>query len=244
MRITSIGRVGAVITASALAFSLGAGPASAETATATAATTGSAPAGFSTASVEAAAVPVGPANFGSGVITSAGTTRFVGTGAFSGPGGATATVTINGRVRGSVAVLFSSTSPGAIAIDVPRTWGSGAVQVDIAGYVSNRFYARKQVKTMRRDGYALKINRRNSKITFNARQIKVINPSSGKYVSVKRVKLQHFKSGSWKTVKTIKLNRKGNGSYTKKLSKKYRYRLYTQRTSSQEKFLTIKTGKI
>lgn len=244
MRISSIGRVGAVVTASALALSLGAGPVSAETTTAAASTAATAPSSFSASSVGIAADPVGPARFGSGVITSAGTTRFVGTGTFAGGGGATATISINGRARGAVAVLFSSTTPGAIAIDVPRSWGSGSVQANIAGYVSNTFYARKQVKTMRGDGYALKINRRNSKITFNARQIKVINPSSGKYVSVKRVKLQQLKKGNWKTLKTIKLNSKGNGSYSKKGNKKYRYRLYTPRTSSQERFVTIKTGKI
>lgn len=245
MRISSIGRVGAVITASALAFSLGAGPASAEnTATAAAPSTTTTPSGFSASSVGIAADPVGPARFGSGVITSAGATRFVGTGNFSGGGGATATVTINGRARGAVAVLFSSTTPSAIAIDVPRAWGSGKVQVNIGGFVSNTFYARKQVKTMRGDGYALKINRRNSKMTFKARQIKVINPSSGKYISAKRVKLQQLKKGSWKTIKTVKLNSKGNGTYRTKISKKYRYRLYTARTSSQEQFVTIKTGKI
>ena len=246
MRISSIGRVGAVITASALAFSLGAGPASAETSTATAAapSAATAPSSFSASSVGIAAAPVGPARFGSGVITSAAATRFIGTGNFTGSGGATATVTIAGRARGAVPVLFSSTQPGAIAIDVPRVWGSGAVQVNIGGYLSNTFYARKQVKTMRGDGYALKINRRNSKMTFSARQIKVINPSSGKYVSVKRVKLQQLKKGKWKTLKTIKLNSKGNGTYRTKISKKYRYRLYTARTSSQEKFETIKTGKI
>lgn len=244
MRISSIGRVGAVITASALAFSLGAGPVSAETTTAAATPAAPTSAAFSTGSVSAAAVPVGPARFGSGVITSSGVTRFVGTGSFSGPGGATATVSINGRAKGAVPVLFSASTVGSIAIDVPRTWGSGKVQVDISGYVSNVFYARKQVKTMRGDGYALKIKRRNSKVTFSARQVKIINPSSGKYVSVKRVKLQQLKGGKWKTKKTIKLNRKGNGSYSTKLNKKYRYRLYTPRTSSQEKFVTIKTGKI
>lgn len=246
MRISSIGRVGAVITASALAFSLGAGPVSAQTTTTTAAATSAdtTPAGFSASSVAIAADPVGPARFGSGVITSAAATRFVGTGTFAGPGGAAANITINGRARGAVPVLFSSTQANTIAIDVPRTWGSGKVQVNIGGYLSNTFYARKQVKTMRGDGYALKINRRNSKMTFSARQIKVINPSSGKYISVKRVKLQQLKKGKWKTLKTIKLNSKGNGTYRTKISKKYRYRLYTPRTSSQEKFVTIKTGKI
>lgn len=232
MRITSIGRVGAVITASALAFSLGAGPVSAQSTTAAA------------GSVRVAADPVGPARFGSAVITSAAKTRFIGTGTFVGGGGATATVTINGRTRGAVPVLFSPSQPTAIAIDVPRTWGSGRVKVSIAGYRSNTFYARKMVKTMRRDGYALKINRRNSTMTFGARQIKVIKPSSGKYVSAKRIKLQQLRNGKWKTLKTIKLNSKGNGSYRTTIGKKYRYRLYSARTSSQEKFMTIKTGKI
>ncbi len=244
MRISSIGRVGAVITASALALSLGAGPVSAQTTTAAASPAAPASASFTTSSVDAAAVPVGPARFGSGVITSAGATRFVGTGAFSGPGGAAASVTINGRAKGAVPVLFSQTTAGSIAIDIPRAWGSGKVQVNISGYLSNVFYARKQVKTTRGDGYALKIKRRNSKISFSARQIKVVNPSNGKYVSVKRVKLQQLKGGKWKTKKTIKLNKSGNGTYSTKLNKKYRYRLYTPRTSTQERFLTSKTGKI
>jgi hypothetical protein len=185
--------------------------------------------------VGAAADPVSPLRFGSGTINSAAVTLFVGTGQFSGSGGATATVLINGAVKGNVPVLFSSTTPGSIAVRVPRAWGSGKVQVSVAGNVSNTFYARKQVKTTRGDQLALGIKRRNSRISFTARQIKIINPSSGKYISIKRVKLQQLKGGGWKTKKTIKLNSRGNGSYSTKLNKKYRYRLYVPRTSTQEK---------
>jgi hypothetical protein len=73
------------------------------------------------------------------------------------------------------------------------------------------------------NGIALKINRRNSRMTFRAFQIKVVNPSTGAYQSVKRVKLQQLKGSKWKTLKTIKLNSKGSGSYRKSIKKKYRY---------------------
>jgi hypothetical protein len=236
-----------VLTASALAFTLGAGPVSAaETSAATATATTPSTSSFSAASdVSAAGIPTSAIRFGSGTITSAAATRFYGTGTFSVEDATNATVLVNGRAKGVVPVLFSTTlGDAAIAVDVPRGWGSGRVQVNINGAVSNTFYARKQVKTTRSNGVALRIHRVNSKVTFSAYGIKIINPSSGKYVSLKRVKLQQFRGGKWRTKKTIKLKSSGNGSYKTTIKTKYRYRLYVPRTTSQEKFETIKTGKI
>lgn len=246
MRTSTLARAGAVITASALALSLGAGPVSAETTTTTAKAS-SAPAaaadGFTSSNVGAAGVPTSPIRFGSAVITGAATTRFFGTGSFAPEDATAVTVTIKGRVKGTVPLLFSMT-PGdnAIAVDVPRAWGSGKVQFNAAGAVSNTVYARKQVTSSKT--YPLKIRRVNGKVTFRAYGVKIVNPGNGKFISVKRVKLQQFRNGSWKTKKTIKLNRRGDGSYKTSIKKKYRYRLYVPRTSTQEKFSTIKTGKI
>jgi hypothetical protein len=246
MRTSIFVRAGAVITASALAFSLGAGPATAaETESATTYAPAPAAQRFGTSPVGTAAVPTGPARFGSSVITGAPTTRFVGNGSFAGPGGATAAISINGVPKGNVGVLFEQV-PGSttIALDIPRQWGSGKVQANIGGFVSNVFYARKLVTTTRSDNKPLRINRRNNKMTFRAFGVKVINPSSGQLQSVKRVKLQQLRGSKWKTLKTIKLDSKGSGSYRTSIKKKYRYRLYITRSATQEKFETIKTRKI
>jgi len=244
LRTSTFVRAGVIVTASALAFGLGAGPVSAaetSSATATAPAAASAPV-FSAGSTGTAAVPAGPIRLGSGTITSNATTRFVGSGQFAGGGGATATVTVNGRTKGAVAVLFSQSSPGAIAVDIPRGWGSGKVQINVNGTVSNTFYARKQVRS--KATYPLKIRRVNSSVTFRAYGVKIVNPRSGKFQSIKKVKLQQFKGGKWKTKKSIRLNSAGSGKYKTSIKKKYRYRIYVPRTSSQEKFSTIKTGKI
>jgi hypothetical protein len=244
LRTSTFVRAGVIVTASALAFGLGAGPVSAaETSSATATAPAAASASvFSAGSTDAAAVPAGPIRLGSGTITSNATTRFVGSGQFAGGGGATATVIVNGRTKGAVAVLFSQSTPGAIAVDIPRGWGSGKVQINVNGTVSNTFYARKQVRS--KVTYPLKIRRVNSSVTFRALGVKIVNPRSGKFQSIKKVKLQQLKGGKWKTKKSIRLNSAGNGKYKTSIKKKYRYRIYVPRTSTQEKFSTIKTGKI
>jgi hypothetical protein len=223
LRTSTFLRAGAVLTASALAFSLGAGPVSAAETTATTATSTEPSTGsFSTSSTTGTAgVPTSAVTFTSSVITSAATTRFYGTSSFNVEDYTQATVTINGRAKGVVPVLFSATAgDAAIAVDVPRAWGSGKVRLNISGAVSNVFYARKEVRS--KATFPLKIRRVNSKITFRAYGVKIVNPTTGKYQSVKRVKLQQLKNGKWKTKKTIKL----------------------PRTSTQQGFQTVKTGKI
>ncbi|KAA1380035.1 hypothetical protein [Aeromicrobium fastidiosum] len=254
MRTSTITRAGAVLTASALAFSLGAGPVSAaETDTQSAGVVGGTSVPVSrlgSSSGVSAAGTITALRLGSGVITSRPTTQFLGNVAGSAPDNNVQTdVRINGRPKGRV-MLYPGAGNGGV--EIPRQWGSGKVQLGptyfsdgtVSPVVSNTFYARKQVTTTRSNGIALKINRRNSKVTFRALSIKVINPSSGQFQSVKRVKLQRLKGSKWKTVKTIKLNSKGSGSYKATIKSKYRYRLYTTRTATQEKFETIKTGRI
>ncbi|MCL3820336.1 hypothetical protein [Aeromicrobium wangtongii] len=252
MRTSTLARVGAVITASALALSLGAGPVSAaETSTAAAAAAPSAaPSATSfgtTSNVDAAGV-ITALRLGSGVITDRATTQFLGNIAGQAPSNNVQTqVTINGRVKGRV-ILYPGQGNGGV--EIPRGWGSGKVQLGPTFFSdgtvdqnrSNVFYARKHVTS--KATYPLKIHRRNSKVTFKVYGVKIINPSNGKYQSVKRVKLQRSKGGKWRTVKNIKLNSKGNGSYKITNRTKYRYRLYITRSATQEKFSTLKTGKI
>ena len=253
MRTSTLARAGAVLTATALALSLGTGPVSAaESQTASGRVADSVPAvrDLGSASGITVAGTITALRLGSGVITQRATTQFVGTVAGTAPDNNVQTdVRINGAFKGRV-ILYPGSGNGGV--EIPRQWGSGKVQVgptyfsdgSVAPAVSNTFYARKLVTTTRRDGYALKINRRNSKMTFKAREVKVINPSNGQFQSVKRVKLQQYKGGKWKSIKTIKLNRSGNGTYKTSIRKKYRYRLYSTRTSTQEKFSTIRTKSI
>lgn len=250
MRTSTFLRTGAVLTASALAFGLGAGPVSAaETAAATATAAAPSASTFGSASSVKAAGSISTLRIGSGVITSRATTQFLGTVVGSAAPGVTAStdVRINGRSKGRV-TLYPGNGNGGV--EIPRQWGSGKVQIGptyfsdgtVDGNISNVFYARKQVRSTKK--YPLDIRRVNSSITFRAYGVKVVNPSTGKYVSVKRVKLQQLKGGKWKTKKTIKLNSSGNGKYKTSLKKKYRYRIYVPRTSTQEQFETRKTGKI
>ncbi|MET0927949.1 MAG: hypothetical protein ABWX74_00450 [Aeromicrobium sp.] len=249
MRTFTLLRSGAVLTASALAFSLGAGPVSAaETTGATAATAEPTASTFGSAASVGAAGSISALRLGSGVITDRATTQFVGTVAGSAPdNNVTTDVRINGVAKGRVQLYPGQGNGG---VEIPRQWGSGKVQVGptyfsdgtVDGNVSNVFYARKQVRS--KATYPLRIRRVNSKITFRAYGIKIVNPTTGKYQSVKRVKLQQFKGGTWKTKKTIRLNSGGSGKYKTTLKKKYRYRLYVPRTATQEKFETVKSGKI
>ncbi|MCU1678327.1 MAG: hypothetical protein JWM93_3085 [Frankiales bacterium] len=235
-------RAGAVVLASALAVTLGAGPVSAETSTANGAV------GTASAPVSDAAVITG-FRMQSGVVTIAAVNFFPGTVSVGNVTTSSLTAETEVRVNG---VYRGRAQLGPDGAGIPRGYGSGKVQLGPTYFsdgtsdptLSNVFYARKQVTTLRKDKYALSVKRRNSKITFKARQIKVVNPSTGSYSRIKSVKLQQLKGGKWKTKKTIKLNSKGNGSYSTHLSKKYRYRLYTARTATQEQFFTRKTGKI
>lgn len=255
MRTSTITRAGAVLTASALAFSLGTGPVSAaETDSQSAGVVGGKAAPISDLGASSAVTAAGTITalrLGSGVITTRATTQFVGNVAGTAPANTTVQtdVRVNGKPKGRV-ILYPGAGNGGV--EIPRQWGSGPVQIGpsyfadgtVSPVVSNTFYARKLVTTTRSNGIALKINRRNSKVTFRALSVKVINPSSGRFQSVKRVKLQQLKNGKWKTKKTIKLNSKGSGSYKATIKTKYRYRLYITRTATQEKFETIKTGRI
>lgn len=253
MRTSTLARAGAVITASALTLSLGAGPVSAaetSTVTARAATTGAqlSASSFDAASTVDSAGLITALRLGSGLITERPTTVFLGNVAGQAPDNNVQTqVTINGRVKGRV-VLHPGQGNGGV--EIPRGWGSGKVQLGPTFFSdgtvdqnrSNIFYARKLVTSTAT--YPLKIHRRNSKLTFKVYGVKVVNPSSGRYQSVKRVKLQRQKGGKWRTIKSIKLNSKGNGSYKTTNGTKYRYRLYITRSSTQEKFHTLKAGKI
>lgn len=253
MRTSTIARAGAVVTAAALALSLGTGPVSAaETATASGATApaSSGSASFGTASTVDAAGTITALRLGSGVITERATTQFVGNVAGTSPGGSVQTdVRINGRPKGRVELYPGAGNGG---VEIPRQWGSGKVQIGPTYFsdgtvdpnVSNFFYARKLVTSTRSDNYPLKVNRRNNSMTFRAFQVVIVNPATGRFQSVKRVKLQQQRGNKWKTIKNIKLNSKGSGSYKTSIKKKYRYRLYISATETQTKFSTIKTGRI
>jgi uncharacterized lipoprotein YbaY len=240
LRTSTFARAGIALTASALAISLGAGPASAaDTSSATAAAAAPAP-------VESAATITG-FSIRSGVITNAASTYFPGTVTVGNVTQPTTTaqteVRVNGRYRGRAAL-------GPNGANIPRQYGSGKVRLGPTyfsdgttdGAVSNVFYARKQIRSSAT--YPLKIRRVNGRVTFRAYNVKIVDPSTGRYKSVKRVKLQQLKGSTWKTKKTIKLNSSGTGKYKTSIKKKYRYRLYIPRTATQEKFATVKTGKI
>lgn len=244
MRMSIGARAATVLTASALALSLGVGPAAAASGQPSHRTLG-------TGSGVSAAGTITALQIGDGVITQNPLAQYVGTVTGTAPAGTQVQtdVRLNGVPVGRV-TLYPGIGNGGV--ELPRQWGPGQLQVGPSYFadgtvdptVSNVFTARKLVTTSRRDGYALKINRRNNKMKFRARQVVVVNPVSGGFDSARRVKLQQFKHGAWKTIKTIKLNSHGNGSYSTSIKKKYRYRLYVARTSDRTQFYTLKTRRI
>jgi len=250
MRTSTFARAGAVITASALAFSLGTAPVSAAETTTTAVSAGSAPVSataqaFTPGSIEAAGIPTSAIHFSSGVIADAETTRYYGAGTFTTEDLTSATVFVNGRAKGAVPLLYSAT-PGdnAIALDIPRAWGSGKIQVNISGATSNVFYARKPIKTGRSDGLFFEIRHRGNNVKLSARSIKILNPRNGTYVGLRKIKVQQKKNGKWRTLKTIKMNTKGSGSVTYKTRKKYQYRLKSAKSTTQIAFQSENSRKI
>lgn len=272
MRTSIYVRTGAVLTATTLALSLGLSAASADSSSrsqhaeqATATATGRTSTLLTpAASAAPAALSVSKFRLHSGVITSRTVTGIYGDVLLGGTGSGKSAVTevrVNGAYKGKVTLYVGpykktgNTVSGG-GINLPRGWGAGKVQVGPTTFTytdgttttdptkSNIFYARKNIKTTRADKIALKIKRVNRKITFKAQQIRVINPSNGKYVSVGKVKLQYKSGSTWKTKKVIKLNSKGDGSYSRKTSSKYRYRLYISQTSKSVEFRTYQSKKI
>ncbi|AWB93660.1 hypothetical protein [Aeromicrobium chenweiae] len=268
MRLNTLARTGAALTASALVITLSSGPANAADSTSVGAVESSAPAAgqrtsFASAdfraagTVRPAAISLAKFKLRSGVMTSGKLTGIWGDVIPAGSGSvkyAVTKVTVNGKYKGQTYLYPGDQAQGGI--NMPRIWGSGPVVLGPTTFTyadgstsvdqtrSNTFYFRKNIKTTHKNGSALKIRRVNKKVTFKAQNIKIVQPSTGKYVSVKRVKLQYKKGSKWKTQKTIKLNSKGNGTYKRKTSSKKRYRLYLPQTATTVQFRTYTSSKI
>lgn len=151
----------------------------------------------------------------------------------------------NGRVRGT-AELFPN---GA---NIPSNAGAGKrrlanVQIRYAdgsaqavSAVSNAFLVRRHVKI----GSGSKVKYSGKKKQVRVRGVKIFNPANGKYKGLRKIKLQYKSGSKWKTKKTIKLNSSGNGSYKFSKKKKYRYRLYSPKSSTSNGLRTTQTSKI
>lgn len=269
MRTSTIARGGALLTAAAVAITLGSGPASASGSDDQAARVGS----QSTASAHRVGVPFAapiakvttPATITkftmkSGVLAKSGLNPFCGTvTGVNGSGSAITkvqtTVRINGHYKGRTNLYLGDASPSCVGgVDLVNTVGAGKVQlgptrityadatVSVDATKSNVFYARRLVTS--KATYPLTIHRVSKKITFTVHGVKIFVPSTGKFKTLKKIKLQYKKGSHWKTKKTIKLNSKGNGSYKIKTSTKRSYRIYSATTSTASKFYTIKGSKI
>lgn len=256
MRSSTATRTGAVLTASALALTLGVGSASAADAT------------TSTTTKKAAAAKRSVSTFHlkSGVITKGtragifGTVKYAGTGRVT---SATTEVRINGHRRGAVKLYtgtYKKARSGKISgggVDLPSGWGAGSVVLgpttftysdgtrSVDGHKSNRFYVRRNVKTLNGGNNALVIKRTNNSVTFKVQRVSIAKPGARKYVSAGSVKLQYKSStGKWKNLRTIKLNSKGNGTYKRSTSAKHRYRLHLTKTSTRVEFRTRTSARI
>ncbi|AWB93661.1 hypothetical protein [Aeromicrobium chenweiae] len=254
MRSSIAARTGAVVTATALALTLGVGSASAADPKSTA----------------AKAAPtqkhVSKFHLKSGVITQHTRSGVYGDVLLKGPGKVKSIKTevrINGVRKGTVKLYtgsYKKSRSGKIkggGVDLPRRWGAGAVVLGPTTFTysngattvdqkkSNRFYIRRDVKTLKSNNTALVIKRTNKKVTFKVQRVSIVKPSSGKYVSAGSVKLQYKSStGKWKTKKTIKLNSKGNGTYKRTTSAKQRYRIHVSKTDTRVQFRTRPSGRI
>ncbi len=194
---------------------------------------------------------------GSNVVTTRAATQFFGTIATREPlpagTSAVTRVSIDGRDRGSVRVFFGTRTAG---VDIPRSWGSGRVVLGPTTFTyadattstdatrSRPFYARRDVRTTRPDDVALTVVRTDDAVRFRVRSVRIVQPATGRYVSLGRVRLQRLVGGAWRNGPTVRLDARGNGTVRLAASKKYRYRLFSARTDSQVEFRTGKTKRI
>jgi hypothetical protein len=258
MRSSTATRTGAVLTASALALTLGVGSASAADATSTTTTTAG--------KAAAAKRTVSTFHLKSGVITKGTRSGIFGTVKYAGAGNvrsASTEVRINGKRRGAVKLYtgtYKKARSGKISgggVDLPSGWGAGSVvlgpttftysdgSTSVDGKKSNRFYVRRNVKTLNGSNNALVIKRTDNVVRFKVQRVSIAKPGARRYVSAGSVKLQYKSSnGKWKNKKTIKLNSKGNGTYKRSTSAKHRYRLHLTKTSTRVEFRTRTSGRI
>ncbi|WP_456695847.1 hypothetical protein [Aeromicrobium sp. P5_D10] len=151
------------------------------------------------------------------------------------------------RVKGTAALYLN----GA---ELPNTVGAGKLRLtgvvihyfdgtsEASPTVSNFFYARRVITS--KHTYPLHITARGKSHTVKVKGVKIFVPSTGQYKTLKSIKLQYKKGSKWKTKKTIKLNSAGNGKYKFKTGKKYRYRIYSGKTSTSSGFQTRQSKKI
>jgi len=107
---------------------------------------------------------------------------------------------------------------------------------------SNYFNIRRYTKST--NTYGLVVTRVGSHITFKAQNWKIFKPSTGKYVAMNTMKLQYRKDGHWVTWKTISLNDVGTGSYSTRTNTHRSYRVAYPTTDSILGSRTEATGSI
>ncbi len=242
MRKSIIARAGVVITASALAVSLGAGPVSAaESSSATKSESNGA--AVSAAGVKAQALT--SFRVSNGVLYRKGNNNVkarIGFTPFTKALANTAypittQVAINGRVRGIIPVRYSN------LVEIPSAFGPGRVvlgptTVRYADGSSEVLQNRSNAFYFRRDTFGkFKVRHAGKKVTMSVRA--QIRDSSGKKASAKRAKIQYKKGRKWKTLKNVRINSKGKASYKYSTKSKRQYRLVVKKTSTVQG-MTIK----
>ena len=260
MQSSTLYRAGAIFTASALALSLGTGPASAADSSrqsvgfAPATQSGSnafqkAGASDSQARVAAAAADVTKITIPNSVLSKKGFNQIYGARVNYTGSGTIKSIKSTVRVNGKASFLYFNANG---TVSVPSTAGAGSARIvkSTVSYTdgsssvdttqSNAFFLRRALST----NGALKIVRKGKKVTFTATRIRVFRPASGTYVSLGKVKLQYKSGSKWMTKKNITLNSKGKGTYTISTSTKRRYRLFVPTTSTLYGGSTRTSGRI
>ncbi|MRJ75950.1 hypothetical protein GEV29_05330 [Aeromicrobium sp. SMF47] len=260
MRLNTLAKTGAALTASALVITLSSGPANAAD---DSASTGYAPASAPTAAVSAdgflpgtgaksaagnkaaAGVTINKIGVRSGVLYRKGDNSVFLSALDGDPGGAAAKTEFTLRVgKKDHKVLLRGTNDGYAYFNTKSGWGSGKAWIrsttvtytngtkSTSGTDSNKFYLRRATRTTANKPFKVTAYSPGTKIKFRASTFKVFKPSSGKYTSLGSIRLQYKKSnGKWKTVKKIKLNKKGSGSWTTR-ARTRTYRLYVPTTAN------------
>lgn len=260
MRLNTLAKTGAALTASALVITLTSGPANAAD---DSTSTGYAPAATPKASVAAGDfLPGASGKSAAGNKAAAGVTisrigvrsaplyrkgdNSVFLTAFEGnPGGTVAKTEFSVRIgKKNHTVRLRGTAEGYAFFNTKSGWGSGKAWIrsttvtytngtkSTSGKDSNKFYLRRATRTTANKPFKVTTYSPGTKIKFRASTFKVFKPSSGKYTSLGSIRLQYKKSnGKWKTVKRIKLNKKGSGSWTTR-ARTRTYRLYVPTTAN------------
>lgn len=272
MRHQTLGRGGALLTAAALALSLGTGPANAASTTidsaapaleqrpnarlATGADLHAASVGTANRLAEASPSDVTSIKASSALLGDPDE-NLIDVDVFLSDEANVESVTLNlsvgGKTTGPLDIYVDDIGtfvvvPGTVGLDKAKFISSTITYTEESGLEPTVDRTKSNLFYVRRyidsKDPALSIEYTSKTKWFSVHGVKIFTPSTGTYTALSSIKLQYKVGSTWKTKKTIKLSKYGNGSYKLKTSKKYRYRIYSAVTSTSGGLYTLQSSKL